>query len=238
MERSGGTIAAAVNTANTIAVYSFMDSSLVYILDTAFGPHMLDQLKRRIDGKVTVLMVYKGIVIYNGKMGGVDAWDAIRTGYFAVEMTGRTAKWTVRFGDSMFNLQLTQAWIAHRHVQKLQSHTWHDNRLRFEAEICEEFLDNTEDDQRCYETRQADEHKQLHEFGRHHDLVTTTAKECTKQDGIERLKRGSCAYCAKVLPENRLLEKFKKHTDTSIMCRQCNVYLHMECMASYHNTQL
>ena len=72
-------ISASINTGNDVAVYSVMDSGLVYVVDTKYGPGMMDEMKRRakFGNEVLILVVYQGIVIYNGKMGGVDAWDAV-----------------------------------------------------------------------------------------------------------------------------------------------------------------
>lgn len=75
----------------------------------------MDTMIRREKNVHQQYKVYKGFVDYNAKMGGVDAFDALRTGYYAVEMHGRIARWTVRFVDSLFNFALTQAWVAWRH---------------------------------------------------------------------------------------------------------------------------
>ena len=106
-----GAVKASINTNNTISLLSLMDSGLVYLLDTLHGPTVMDTMKRREKNVHQEYKVYKGFVDYNAKMGGVDAFDALRTGYYAVEMHGRIARWTVRFVDSLFNFALTQSWV-------------------------------------------------------------------------------------------------------------------------------
>ena len=76
-----GTMSAAVNSLHTISLYSFMDSGLVYLLDTKFYPTQKSNILRKIGSETTELNVYEGIATYNSKMGGVDAWDALRTGF-------------------------------------------------------------------------------------------------------------------------------------------------------------
>lgn len=52
--RPKGTIAAAVNVNHDIALYSLMDSGLVYLLDTAYGPGEMAQMARRSAERVTI----------------------------------------------------------------------------------------------------------------------------------------------------------------------------------------
>ena len=137
-----GSIKGSVNSKNNIALLSMMDSGLVYLIDTIHGPALLEKMIRREKLTKLELMVYKAFCDYNDFMGGVDAWDALRTGYFAIEMVGRTAKWTIRFVDGIFNMALAQAWVAHRHHHPQDAHY---GRSDFMMEICEAFLDNTED---------------------------------------------------------------------------------------------
>jgi hypothetical protein len=185
-----------------------------------------------------VLLVYKGITLYNGKMGGVDAWDAIRTGYFAVEMVGRTSKWTVRFVDAMFNMQLAQAWVAYRHVNKLSS----DARLAFHQSICAAFLDNIEDDKRSIATRQREKEEQAARFGKHHHQVPTTLTDEKEKRGDKRTRliAQNCAYCLELPAQNRkgsVKGKINYSIRTTLMCEECDVYLHVECFADYHNSR-
>jgi hypothetical protein len=119
-----------------------MDSGLVYFLDSAYGPGRWGDVTRREGNDKRTLNVYEAIVKYNAYMGGVDAWDALRTGYFAIEMIGRLARWTVRFVDGMFNFSLTQAWVAYRYNNKESAH---HGRLEFMTAIMKAFLRNTFD---------------------------------------------------------------------------------------------
>jgi hypothetical protein len=174
-----GTIAAIVNETKTVAVYSLMDSSMVYIIDTRDGPvKMADMLRRQKAGDVVILLVYEGIVMYNKKMGGVDAVDQMRTGYYSVEMTSKSKKWTVCFVEAIFNFMLTQAWVAFRFLNPTVAK---EGRNAFMQEICANFLDNDFDDKRCNVTRAAvaeqQTTKQNMEWGYHHANVRMEAKQ-------------------------------------------------------------
>ena len=217
-----------------------MDSGLVYILDTAYGPDLFANMSRRDQrgGQDVVLLVYKGIVIYNGKMGGVDAWDAIRTGYFAVEMMGRSAKWTCRFVDSLFNIQLTQGWIVYRHIHDITHNEYKNDRALFQALICQAFLDNTEDDKRRVSTRLAEVDDARMKFGKHHHQVNSSVMENkSRADGKSRLMASACAYCSTLKPADRLI-KNKYNILTTYSCQECSVPLHVDCFAEYHNSAL
>ena len=71
---------------------------MLVCFDTRFGPvSMGDMLRRQRAGDIVILLVYEGIVMFNRKMGGVDAVDQMRTGYYSVEMASKSKKWTTRF---------------------------------------------------------------------------------------------------------------------------------------------
>jgi hypothetical protein len=222
-----GTIKGSVNPDNNVALLSMMDSGLVYLIDTLRGPGLLAKMIRRDKISAVELMVYLGFVEYNDYMGGVDAWDAIRTGYFAVEMIGRTARWTVRFVDGVFNMALAQAWVAYRHHHPQKAHY---GRLDFMIEICEAFLDNTED-RRVAITRQASG-ECVEWSGRYHNSVMATE---VGQD--KRLLKLPCVYCVTKKVSDRLASSCRT-TWRCFECsaaHQCPIALHPECVGSYHN---
>ena len=227
-----GDIKACVNTANNIASYAFMDSGLVYIIDTAYGPAMKDIVKRRCGDSQVPLTVYKGIHDYNAEMGGVDAADATRTGYYCVESVGRASRWTVRFAESMFNFMLSQAWVAYKfHNPQVSRY----GRLEFYAGICRAYLLNDDDDQRHLLTRNEAKHAEWLEYGKHHNIIRTQKDTGhVKKDGSVRLKVASCCYCENIEVEKRLVPS-KYSIKTNLICEQCNVPLHAECFGHYHN---
>jgi hypothetical protein len=219
-----GTCQGSVNYDNNIALLSLMDSGLVYLLDTFHGPGVMDSIHRRDGPDEKTLHVHKSFKDYNDFMGGVDAWDALRTGYFGIEMTGRTIKWTVRFVDGLFNMALSQAWVAHRHHHPSDGKY---NRIDFMNDICEAFLDNT-DDISGPTTRHADAVTHDDKSSRYHTLAQTTE---TGADGNRKVKT-VCVYChSKTKVSSRHAASYR----TTWHCVECAIALHPECMGPYHN---
>ena len=232
-----GTMNAAVNQTKTVAACSLMDSGMVYFLDSAYGPNILDTMQRRIGGDVQDLHVYKGIVQYNKYMGGVDAADAIRTGYYSIEDVQRDSRWTVRFVDAMFNFTLSQAWIAYRfHHEDSGKY----NRLNFMKSICSSFLDNDEDEINQVLTRQRASRNFITEFGIHHRVINLPKEDIQSRDNDNsfRMTRLNCIYCTGKKPSKRLRQSYRSSMKTTTMCMECGVPLHMDCHSQYHNEKL
>ena len=223
-----GTIHAAVNSERTISLYSFMDSGLVYVLDTKCYPSQMSEIVRKVGANDVNLNVYKGIDVYNSKMGGVDAWDALRTGYYAIENCGRKAKWTTRFIDGLFTMALTQCWVAYRYHHPDEAHF---GRSDFFTAICAYFLDNTlgQNDHRRV-TRHQEFCREEAAFGKHRTFVETTE---ISDDGVRR-KKLSCVHCQSKKPHERLVVS-KYSLRTYGRCRECGVALHSQCFHAYHN---
>lgn len=229
-----GTLKCCVRNTNDIACYSFMDSSVVYILDSAYGPRQKTEMVRRIGNTTTTFDVYKGISWYNKYMGGVDAADALRTGYYAVDGQGRAAKWTVRFVDAMFNFQLSQAWVTYRHHHGDSVGKY--GRLQFYLEICGAFLDNDEGTNDPAMTRQASEKNITDEFGKHHNMTKT--KEISSKVRVDkkaRLHSDTCCYCDLIKKRNNPYVSANTDPRTTYTCLECNKYVHPECFGAYHN---
>ena len=228
-----GTISAIVNGTKNVAVYSMMDSSMVYILDTKYGPvKMSDMLRRQKAGEIVILSVYEGIVMYNKKMGAVDTVDQMRTGYYSVEMHSKSKKWTNRFVDSMFNFQLTQAWVAYRYLNPSVAKY---GRQEFNESICGALLDNKFDDKRCYATRAKEEKEsedlRKRSWGYHHSNAKMDVQSgCDRGDGSARIDPKPCVHCINM--------KTKGDKRTTDCCKECDVPLHQRCHADYHNAAL
>lgn len=203
---------------------------MVYVLDTAFGPHLMDDMLRREKaGEIVILQVYEGIIFYNRYMGAVDAADQMRTGYYSVEMRSKSKKWTNRFVDAMFNFQLTQSWAAYRFHNPCETKK---GRHKFNRSICEAFLDNTFDDRTCQVTRSMEEAQREdlrnNTWGHHHHNVKMNRiDEWDRGDGFARIKPVKCVHCIEQKHTND-----KRSTDC---CLECKIPLHKECHADYHN---
>lgn len=219
-----------MNATQTIAVHSMMDSSMVYILDTAIGPQTLtDMVRKQKSGEKVSLQVYDAIVKYNQYMGGVDAMDQMRVGYYGVDMGTSNIKWTTRFIDAMFNFSATQAWVAYRH----NNANCKNGRFQFTLEFCQALLDNTEDDETPPLTRNM-VNKSLAQlesgvFGIHHHCIPMEKDtNPTKNDGFNRYEKKRCRYCVE--------QKTTGDKRTTTCCLECNMIpLHQKCMADFHN---
>lgn len=223
-----GTIKACVNGTNDIGLYSMMDSGMCYFLETAYGPFLKDNMIRKEGKRDVTLQVYKAIVVYNDYMGGVDAADALRTGYYCIESQGRTSKWTVRFVEAMFNFMLAQSWVAYRfHNSDEEKY----GRLDFMTAICASFLDNDDDNRVPLQTRKAVEEKEAVAFGKHHNMVDTTDLASPNSN---RLLKAMCVHCKSLRPTERVY----KDPRTVNMCKECEVFVHPQCMGAYHNAKL
>jgi hypothetical protein len=227
-----GTISSIVNTTQTVAVHSMMDSSMVYILDSAIGPQTLtDMVRKQKSGEKVSLQVYDAIVKYNQYMGGVDAMDQMRVGYYGVDMGTRNMKWTTRFLDAMFNFSATQAWVAYRY----NNAKCKNSRFRFTVDFCHALLDNTDDQVVPRITRRMTKQAEASEiipgaFGvHHHNIALPPDHNSSKTDGYNRTTLKKCVLC-----DSR--KSFKGDKRTTTCCFECNMLpLHSKCMADYHN---
>lgn len=203
-----------------------MDSSLVYFMETKFGPHVRANIERRDGGERNIYNVYKAVAEYNRYMGGVDASDAVRSGYYAIDAMSKTARWTVRFVDSMFNFVLSQGWVAYRyHNANVADYGHFDFMLR----VARRFLDNQEDAPRLINTRRVTAEVKLREnFGIHHHLIEAPIQS------QNRRKQENCAHCLS-LPPSKRKKKYAHDMRSTMMCFECKKYMHVLCHADYHN---
>ena len=220
-----------VNHDNTVALLSMMDSGLVYLIDTLHGPGVLQDMVRRDKVQEVSFLVFKAFCDYNAYMGGVDAWDALRTGYFAVEMIGRTARWTVRFVDGVFNMALAQVWVAYRFHHPFKAHY---GRFDFMMELCGDFLDNDEDCRAQKQTRLAAAAAAVASASssRYHNTVQTESI-----DHLGKKVKLLCEHCK----TKKVVERLAFTPRTNYRCYECSlgkeveVALHPECAGAYHN---
>lgn len=119
--RQRGAIKCAHNEAKTAFQIGFMDTAACYFLDTVYGTDDVVEIERKqrhAHGAKVKLDVPRAIHEYNTHMGGVDAFDQIRTGRFSLDTNRRANKWTVRYFEAIlgiafantFNIALRDLW--------------------------------------------------------------------------------------------------------------------------------
>lgn len=224
-----GTVRYAHDPDTSIHIYGWMDSGAVYLLDTFHGPQV-ERLTRRVGAAIQEFELPVACNRYNQNMNGVDRYDQIRTGYYGIEMSGRTAKWTVRAYEALFNMAIANAYALHKHLHGgLESEEDHCN---FMLQVAREFLDNKYD-----EPVQPRGVRRAHTAGNipHQgdgDLDTvrhSLAQFPTGTRGPTRRRRLDCAACP------RRVNGMRDYTRrTSYYCNSCGVGLHPECFEQYH----
>eukprot|EP00957_Ditylum_brightwellii_P079176 6021754-Ditylum_brightwellii.AAC.1 len=95
------TVRAGTSADGKLSIWSFMDSSLVYILDSIHGRKMEDYLRMNKKAGVcdTTGQCLAALNTFNNEMYAVDCWDLIHTakhGRYSIEMYGRQYIWMSR----------------------------------------------------------------------------------------------------------------------------------------------
>src|SRR5690606_22792126 len=98
---------------NMLHIYSWMDNGPVYLLDSVIGAAD-SEIERQVGARRETYNVPEAYSVYNANMGGVDRFDQVRTGYFGIDMQGRTCKWTIRAYEALVNMCVTNAYAAWR----------------------------------------------------------------------------------------------------------------------------
>lgn len=79
-----GSLKIAENHESGLYMYSWMDSSVVYFIDSMYGPGCTATISRRQGADHVLFVVPKLIVMYNKYMHAVDVFDQVRK-YFGVD---------------------------------------------------------------------------------------------------------------------------------------------------------
>eukprot|EP00957_Ditylum_brightwellii_P069502 5277677-Ditylum_brightwellii.AAC.1 len=92
-----------------ISIWSYMDSSLVFILDTWWGgtTELFVCRDKETGGRKYIGDCPKALNKFNNKMLRVDYWDlmcAPKHRKYSIKMFGRNGKWTIQFGDSLVHM--------------------------------------------------------------------------------------------------------------------------------------
>jgi hypothetical protein len=216
-----GALKYACNMTNSIFIYSFMDNSACYFIDTAYGGLAPDVMDRQVGKDKVRFQVPKAIADYNRFMGGVDASDQIRNGIFGLEMKGRTSKWTVRFFEVLLSFALGNGYAIHRATSKNSlSHT------DFSISVFEDLFNNTEDDiwlPHPLRLRQGGAEKIIVQH-----FIKSFQRGSRSINIANRAKVISCVYCPNKCNGKKLERRTKEY------CSACLVPLHVKCFVSYH----
>eukprot|EP00957_Ditylum_brightwellii_P177870 13548319-Ditylum_brightwellii.AAC.1 len=99
----------------------YMDSSLVFIVDTCWGRHKepFIYVNKQSGERQLIGQHLKALNVFNDIMFAVDCWDLIRApkhGKYSIEIYGCVDKWTVRFGDGLIDMQQANDFSAYRGV--------------------------------------------------------------------------------------------------------------------------
>eukprot|EP00957_Ditylum_brightwellii_P120514 9194677-Ditylum_brightwellii.AAC.1 len=104
-----GTVRAGTSVDSKLSMWSFMDSSLVYILDLIHGEKIENYSRINKETGVcdTTGQCQAALNTFNNEMYAVDCLDEIRAakhGRYSIEMYGHQYKWMVRFGDGLVDM--------------------------------------------------------------------------------------------------------------------------------------
>ena len=175
-------------------------------------------------------------------MGGVDQVDQIRTGDYGIDSIGRASKWTVRLYEALFNLCLTNAYNAYRHLKSLDGQQV--DHFDFNASVAEKMLENptyavertpTSLAKRTRSSANlngepATAEEKVRELVLEHAICETAPGSRGEMGG--RRERGRCFQC--------------KTSFTSYFCSTCSeshpeqqtVWMHPECYKAFHRRMI
>ena len=202
-----------------VYIYSYMDSSLVYFMDTVYGPNEVTMMSRKNrDGTVFENQVPKAIARYNSCMGGVDTSDQIRNAKTSFVMDHSSKKWTIRVFLGMIDIAYANAYNIYR-MHQLTNTDQHGFKYKYECDLARAMCD--------YKNVTRPEAKQGLGEGGNHRLQKI--EEWTGEGKNRRRIRYTCSNCP-----HRIDGKVNKARQTTFHCPECGVYLHETCFAAYH----
>jgi hypothetical protein len=195
--------------------YAWMDSSLVYFIDPMYGPgEVADITRKDSTGERITYQVPRLISDYNRYMHGVDVFDQIRK-LFGCDLVHATKKYTVRVFEILFSMVMGQAYNIHRTLHAntplLLTHT------AFKIKLIEGFINHHVVRPPSVSVPAAD-----------HTLVQYPMGS----GGMgQKRKRVVCRQCPNLDPAGKRNNK----RNTNWYCNYCNVGLHPDCFAAYHD---
>jgi hypothetical protein len=219
--RQRGLVKMCHNADNSIHLYGFMDTAACYFIDTVYGGKNTCEIERRLkqaQGKKLSMCVPTAIREYNDHMGGVDAFDQVRTGRFSLDSGRRGRKWTMRYFETIISIALTNVYNIVRVLNRSTG-----EHMQLQIALCKSLLSAK---------------KRLGKGnvvappgapGGRHELCATPPGSMGMSDptGV-RCYRACCRGC-----EN-LQDGKKRHDRRTInFCKQCLIPLHVECFALY-----
>ena len=144
-------------------------------------------------------------------MHEVDVVDQMRK-FFGVDLSHRTGKWTVRFGEVLQSFLLGEGYNIHRHLHAANPQKRHSHH-QFKVSVTRGLLSHPI----VRHANSQNEHRiSLHEPGSRGD-----------EDG--RRKVTECRQCPRFVGLIR-----NRQRRTPYYCNKCEVGLHPECFGAYH----
>lgn len=112
-----GTMRAAHTWDGKILLWSFMESSLIFLLDTDWGgmTEPFFRWNKKTGESVPIGHGPKALNCFNKEMFAIDVWDLMRAprrAFCALELVGQETKQTARFGDCMVDILQTNAFVT------------------------------------------------------------------------------------------------------------------------------
>lgn len=216
-----GTWVSASDTHERLTIHGFMDSSVCYLCDAVYGNQERGRANIRRKNKQGTYDIVEGptaLNIYNANMGGVDAWDQLRTGmHYSMEQVGRSNKWTVSLFLGLFSMAICNSYLIYRAVNPDGCDTF-KTHTEFHTALLKGLFRNTYGvvkPKSNHPTPGSGTFSEylLHEMG--------LAKPGSRKDGTSRAKSGICHGCT-------------GNSKTSYACKTCLIPMHPECHVKFH----
>ena len=206
-----GTWKHAGNSSNTIVLHAHMDTTAVFVIDSAHGTTPQTILRR--SGAVRAeFNSSAALCMYNNKMGGVDCHDQLHGGlHYSTETTGRNSKWTTIMFLAIVSMTAVNTFCIHR-AHHPEGEDGHLSHIECQAEL--------------FTSLWAAEHNQVprpcgRPMSNPEKHGTLNLPEGTRTGVPHGRGRGVCKHCPGGLT-------------TRDYCSVCKVFIHSYCMVAYH----
>ena len=220
-----------------ICIYAYMDTTVVYLCDSIYGPNMQKEMirKTKVNGVYTVFTneVPEAFPEYCSNMNSVDVGNQERTGWYGTEMDHKCSKWTSRlfqYCDNISTCNTYRIWNLNHSPSQQKNKLKRFHRFNFTLELCSELI-------QCYDM----DSREVQIEG-YRGLARGGADNAQNGHSIVCLPIGSdrgrcqrrvCKHCSDIGAHKGSRSNRKKR-ETAFMCNICVVPLHRDCLNAYH----